>query len=406
MTKALQFDVVIVGGGLAGLSLYLALSRHGINAAVVECAKLAVDSQQENRGIALSKVSLDILSHLGLGSACRALSYPLEAIHVTEQGCFGSFTLRAKQAAVSHFGAVIDYNRLTSSIANACSEYTNGLFDEAKMEQACQQGQHWQVEIAQGENHRFWVHAPLLVAADGLHSPLRHALGINAKMHDYQQKALVTNISIQGTHQGVAYERFTPEGVLALLPFGQHKMKCVWTGDNQTVDHWMARSEASYLQILQKAFGYRLGAFIQLSQRITYPIWQLQAESLVGWRSVLLGSAANHMHPIAAQGFNVTMRDVAYLTELLFQAKKGTQDFGAPALLQSYTRLRQAEHQRVQQSIHQLHRLFHSQQPALRHIRRMGLMVGEYLPWVKHWITKQGMQGGQTPPQLAFGELS
>ncbi|MFN3786140.1 MAG: FAD-dependent monooxygenase, partial [Thiothrix sp.] len=243
----------------------------------------------------------------------------------------------------------------------------------------------------------------LLVVADGAQSSLRELLGIAVKRHDYQQTALIANVTTSAPHRNTAYERFTPQGPLALLPLTQGRYSLVWTHRTATLDATLQLSDADFLRKLQAEFGYRQGLFTNVGQRATYPLVLQKAEREVAGRALLIGNASHALHPVAGQGLNLGLRDVATLVDLLANAAHAGEDVGHAGLLQAYASQRQADYANVIPYTDALVRLFSNDFTPLAHARATALLVVDRLPWLRHWLARQNMGLRHSQARLTRG---
>jgi 2-octaprenyl-6-methoxyphenol hydroxylase len=234
--------------------------------------------------------------------------------------------------------------------------------------------------------------AKLIVACDGAQSAIRTALGIGAQERDYKQVAIVTAARAERPHAGVAYERFLPGGPLALIPKPDGRVGIIWTVPAEAAPEMLAWSDAEFMAELQTAFGMRLGKFLELGKRNGHPLSRVMSDALVAKRVIFAGNAAQALHPVAAQGFNLGLRDVATVAELAGAAE----DPGAPEVLDEYARRRAAERDTVAGFTDGLVRIFSNSIPGLAETRHWGLLALDLLPPVKRAVLRQnlGFAGG------------
>jgi len=383
--KKTHFDVVIVGGGLVGASLACALKEQNLTVSLID--KVVFSDPKpcdflDARALALSPTSIQILTAINIWHQLAAEAEPIVEIQISKQGRWSKTRLRAKEHQLPALGYVVNADRLNQVLNQSletipnlecfCPNAINHLFRNEKENT-------WTIQLNGGKT----VTTNLLVSAEGSGSYLRKHLGIEAKIYDYHQTAMVLNIELEQAHQGIAYERFTDTSSLALLPFGENRVKCVWALPTETIRALEKLSDDVLLREIQENFGYQLGQFVKLGRRVFYPLQSVQAESLYGDRTVFIGNAANTVHPVAAQGFNLGLRDVATLAERLVSAKKSTQDIGAVELLGAYANLRQNDHLKVLRFTHCL------AEPGI--LQWLGILACESLPSFKRWVTKQGL---------------
>ncbi|MCC5791361.1 MAG: FAD-dependent monooxygenase [Legionellaceae bacterium] len=386
-----QTDILIIGGGLTGASLLLALRDSPCSALMIDAKALATDDEQalEARSLALAPASLRILQQLGIGEAVKAAACPISSIHVSQQGAFGRSVLRAKAEPLGYVIAMHQLNRLL------LAALPTATIDAPAQVVRLNTEAHW-LEVRNAAGLRR-VHYQILVAADGARSMVRQQLAIPASSHDYQQEGIVANVALQRDHRQQAYERFTAQGPLALLPLGEKRMALVWAMAPAAAKAALQLSDSAFLQHLQRSFGYRLGRFSALGPRSSYPLFQVLARDCVQGNSVLIGSAAQHLHPVAGQGFNLALRDVATLAQSL--CKHGLQ----PRALRHYAQLRQHDRQVICRFTDGLVRMFSAPLPGLATLRGLGLLVFDQWPPLQEQLAQYARGFGGTPPDLACG---
>ena len=295
------YPVVIIGGGMAGASLALALANAGIKNAVFEAIAPETNAQPgfDDRTVALSAASLNILKKLGLEKDLYSVAAPIKTIHVSDQGHCGFARIDATECGVPALGAVIENWQLGQALNQAISkqpliEY-HAPAKVVDIEQSADEAT-LRIELNSGTEE---VKAGLVVLADGARSPLRQQLHIDAQVNDYHKSAIVCNLTTQLSHKNCAYERFTKDGPLALLPLTKNRMALVWSKPTKQAHELVELEESEFAEELEQAFGARLGRITKVGSRKSFPLIQLKAETLFRGRCVLIGNAAQSLHPIA-----------------------------------------------------------------------------------------------------------
>ncbi|HKX59244.1 MAG TPA: 2-octaprenyl-6-methoxyphenyl hydroxylase, partial [Steroidobacteraceae bacterium] len=332
MARSAACDVAIAGGGMVGLSLAAALAELPLEVAVIEPVAPDADAQPsfDSRTTALSNSSRRVLEGIGAWAAVAAGATPIRRIHVSERGSFGTAILTAEEQGVASLGHTVENRQLGRSLrARVAAQPRIGL-RHARVSAVTPGADALRLETDGGQS----LHARLVVAADGAQSAVRAALGIGAVVSDYAQHAVIAHVDTTRFHDHTAYERFTSEGPIAVLPIGEGRSAVVWTLAPDAARRALAIDDAMFLSELQAAFGFRLGRFTRVGRRQSYPLALTRAERLTAPRAVILGNAAQSLHPVAGQGFNLALRDVALLAELLADASGA--DPGDPALLGRY----------------------------------------------------------------------
>lgn len=311
--KALSFDIVICGGGHVGATLALALAQQNIRIALIDdAAKITHDS----RVFALSTVSQKFLASLEIWPLLQAQATPIEHMHFSNKGSFGAARLHAKDLQQENFGYMIAARTLQQTLNKALENSNVTIFTPAHVENFQTHEDHVDITLKTPVETKTLT-AHWLIGADGANSSVRKHACIGITTKDYQQKALVCLIDLEHSHQFTAYERFSGESTLALLPQTPWQSVLIWSAENATIDALMSLDEKNFLNALQQAFGYRLGKFMGLSARSSYPLTQIKADKVQAKRLLLIGNAAQSLHPVGAQGFNLVLRHIVLLTQLL-----------------------------------------------------------------------------------------
>jgi len=392
-----HYDLIIIGGGLAGASLACALKDSSLKIAVVEAFELNTDSQPcyDDRTVALSYGSRCIFDAMGLWSSLAPHAEAINTIHISDRGHFGVSRLTREQEGVEALGYVLENRNIGQQLYAAINESQDiRLFCPAELktlqQDAKKSGGRVSVEILI-DGKAQTLTAELLVAADGNNSQVMQLLNIGSSRKDYDQSALITNITPGKKHDNVAYERFTETGPLAFLPMTQNRCSVVWTLNPEQADYLYALDEADFLAQLQQRFGFRLGQFKKIGKRQIYPLFLQSASQMTQGRVAIIGNAAHSVHPVAGQGFNLALRDVALLAELIVDNKRVGDDIGSQSMLQQYVSLREEDINRVYRFTDVLVKTFSNSIPPLAHMRSLGLLMVDVLPDIKHQLALQSM---------------
>ena len=388
------FDIAIAGGGMVGATLALALRDSGLKLALVEPVAPGQPAQPsyDDRGIALSLASVRVLRHIGIWDQVRRTATPIRHVHVSEQSRFGCVRLDAERVGVDALGYVVVARELGGALWESLRGA--GAITALCPESVTQVEQRADSMLAQCSRSGP-LQCRLLVVADGVESSLRAQLGIGVARYDYQQTAIVANVTVGQPHSDTAYERFGVGGTLALLPLAGRHMVTVNCVASDAAPAWLALGDAEYCQRLVQRLGGRLGGIAQCGTRRTYALQRVLPERQVSGRALLLGNAAVNIHPNGAQGFNLALRDVAALAEML-AANTGT-DPGATSVLAAFAEGRRADHERVTMFSHGLARTFASDNFLSGVLRQTGLVLTDLLPPVKRelMLFGAGLRGRQ-----------
>ena len=385
-----RFHLAIVGGGLVGASLALALQAgakaHGWKIVLIEpfAPGNTYQPSYDARSSALSFGARQIYERLGLWQQISRRAEPILEIQVSDKGRFGAARLSSMQEGVPALGYVVENAWLGQCLWQGLDAdvITWRVPAEVKQMQALPDG--YRLTL----NDETQLDCDLAILADGGRSDLREQLGIGVRTTPYDQSALIANITPGEAHRGQAFERFTDEGPMALLPLPENRCALVWTRKPEEVKRLMALDDRSFLSELQGVFGYRLGALKQVGVRHTYPLSLIQAEEQVRSHLVVLGNAAHSLHPIAGQGFNLSLRDAASLAEALLASDAAPGDL---ATLQAYRDRQYLDQKLTVGFSDQVTRLFSNQQAAITAGRNIGLLGLDLLPSAKSWFARQAM---------------
>ncbi|MDH0712373.1 2-octaprenyl-6-methoxyphenyl hydroxylase [Acinetobacter johnsonii] len=398
----MQQEVIIVGGGMVGLSLALMLAKQNIAVKLLEAIKYPnyddenlapYHSSFDARNSALSRRTVQIYQELGLWRALQEHATPILEVNITEQGSFGKARLKAEQEKVESFGQVIENAWLGRVLLTEVQKQPLiELIDGVQVTQLTQDADMAYIDASRGEE-QLSLQAKLVIAADGRDSFCRKALGIGASEHDYDQVAIVTTVQTSKPHNHVGFERFSSLGPLALLPLpGEYRRSVVWPVKKGTEGEWLGdENDQHFLDALQETYGDRAGKFQKTGKRFSFRLSQVLADKQAVGRVVLMGNAAHTIHPVAGQGFNLCMRDahvlVRYLTEQIAQ----NADLGDAAMLQAYEASRLTDQQRVIKFCDSVVRGFSNSNPILKFIRNTGLVAFDTIPGIKPLVANYAM---------------
>lgn len=384
-----HFDVLVIGGGLVGASFACAMAGSGRRIGLVEALLPSTEPSPGavERTTALAWGSRALFERWGLWSAIAGEAAPIRHLHVSQQGRFGVTRVDHADYGVEALGYVLPNHALAGALYQRLGEdEAVSVIAPARFEYL-EPGED-QITLTISEDGRpRTLTTRLVVGADGAGSAVRSALGIGADIRDYDQQAVVASVRASRPPGDTAYERFTPAGPIAILPRSPETAALVWTLPTDEAAQRCADDEEAFLGALQAAFGQRLGHFDQLGPRGAYPLKRVICPRPIAERALLVGSAGHHLHPAAAQGFNLALRDVTVLAGLLQSAD----DPGDAALLETWREARRADQQRVSGFTDGIVRLFSNRLPGLGLARGLGLTGLELLPGIKHDMARRSM---------------
>lgn len=399
----MQEHVIIVGGGMVGLSLALMLAKVNIAVKLIEAIKYPdyrstelapYHSSFDARNTALSRRSVQIYQSLGLWDALQQHATPILEVHITEQGSFGKARLLADQEKVESFGQVIENAWLGRVLlTEVLKQPLIELVDAAKVTSLTQDAEQVYLNFDNAAGETQSLQAKLLIAADGRDSFCRQALGVGVDVHDYNQVAIVTAVETSKPHRQVGFERFSALGPLALLPLpGEYRRSVVWPVKTGTEHEWLGEeNDQHFLDALQKTYGDRAGKFIKTGRRFSFPLSQVLADRQAVGRVVIMGNAAHTIHPVAGQGFNLCLRDADVLLRFIDEQQQQHKDLGDPNILKAYEQARLSDQRRVIKFCDAVVRGFSHTNPALKLLRNTGLVAFDLIPGVKPLIASYAM---------------
>ena len=403
-----HYDVAIIGGGLVGASLACALSPLGLKTALVESAAFQGNSQPsyDDRTLALSASSCRILEGLGLWPELSANATPIRQIQVRELDRPGRVVMDPSELGLDRFGNVLEARVFGQVMADTLPALEHvdtycpaslTAFEEG--EQECRlhiEGVHGPAELR----------TRLAVGADGAESFLRETMGIETERYDYGQTAVICNVTPEQDHAGRAFELFTPSGPMAVMPHVEGRVGLIWCVPGEQVPALMALTEGDFMRRANARFGHRLGRFLKMGRRSSYPLKLVRARRDTGPRAVLIGNAAHAIHPVGAQGFNLGLRDVATLAEVLADALRSDSgaDVGSVELLRRYSEWRRPDQESTIAYSDGLARIYANPTPVVSLGRLAGLLAHAFVPSLRRQLAVRSMGFRGQIPRLARGE--
>lgn len=419
-----DFDLIIIGGGLVGASLACALTQSqpesSLRIAIIEAFPFTAGDDEfqpafDARSVALSYTSKQVFEGIGLWPSINKLGVaPIKKIHVSDRGHAGITRLNAADENVEALGYVVETRVIGKALFDAINKQTNvTLLAPAKLKNFNLLAEQAEVMIETGvgdDVESKTLTTKLLVAADGGDSVVRRLSGVRIKQRNYEQSAVIANVATDQPHNNQAFERFTDSGPLALLPMAstkdnENRFSLVWTIKSEQQEEMMAWDDETFLSKLQQRFGKRAGQFTQVSQRYAYPLSLMRAQEHVRERLAIIGNAAHTLHPVAGQGFNLGLRDVAALSQVIIDTLREdkSSDIGALSNLNTYAQWRRRDHIQTAMATDSLVRLFSNNFLPLAALRNLGLLVVDLVPPLKKVFARHAMGFVGKLPRLSRG---
>jgi 2-octaprenyl-6-methoxyphenol hydroxylase len=395
-----SYDIVIVGGGMVGISLALLLAeqQHSWKILLLEAQAYQQSGGTEDRpsfdarSTALSWSSRKIFEAAGLWSALQSQASKIEKIHVSDRGHIGLTRIDAEEAGVEALGYVLENRWIGSVLLERLATSSVEVLAPARVATIKPLKQGMRLTLEDSDQ---CIESSLVVIADGANSQTAQKTGIHSNQKPYGQQGIIANIALEKPHSGVAYERFTDQGPMAMLPLGNHEgsPRCalVWTQPTAIAEQLMAATDEEFLSALQECFGYRLGMLKRVGERHSYPLALTTSTEQVRRNLVVLGNAAHSLHPVAGQGFNLSLRDVAVLADVLGSARSCGDDFAALETLESYQKQQLADQQNTLVFSDNLPKLFAQPSSAVALGRNSGLLMMDLIPSLRGRFAQFGM---------------
>lgn len=402
-----SYDIIIAGGGFAGGTLALALSRHappGFRVALIDAAPQK-SKQRDARGLALSAGAKSLLDAIGLWSKLAAGAQVIKSIELTDGPLNASLRphllgFEAEMRSDSPRAHLVEAGTLLAAISETVkAESAIDLFTPDTVQSFETDAFGVKAHLTSGQI----LGAPLLVAADGQRSQLREQAGIKCIGWSYPQRGIVVTVAHERPHHGKAVQHFLPAGPFAMLPLKGNRSSIVWTEEDAKVDDLM-KDDETFLKELERRFGRRLGKIAIEGSKQSFPLSFQMARAFVGDRLALIGDAAHVVHPLAGQGLNIGLRDVAALTEMIIDRLRLGLDIGSPTTLEAYQRWRRFDSAFSGTVMDGLNRLFSNDNAPLRAIRDLGLGLVDRAPALKRFLVREAAGVTGDVPRLMRGD--
>jgi 2-octaprenyl-6-methoxyphenol hydroxylase len=387
----MKFDLIIVGGGMVGAALACALRESNLKIALIDAAPASFN---DPRLIALNHSSCNLFQNLNLWSQLQPYAAAIHEVHASYRGHFGTTRITAAEMNLKTLGHVVPAKFINSVLYDALKNIE--VFRPATLKNLHQQKDVVTLDVEMNSEIKT-LEGKLIIGADGTHSTVRKLLNIPTETVDYQQSAIVTHTQLQRSHRHIAYERFHETGAIAMLPLQENEVATIWSDSNENVSALMQLSDEAFLEKLQKQFGYRLGRLQKISKRFVFPLQMIKAQKQIQDRVILIGNAAHTLHPVAAQGLNLALHEVAALAECF--AKSLPDDFSQQNMLNDLTQ----QHASIRLS-HYLPRIFTSEFFLVAAARQLGMIGLDVCSFAKKRFAKQAMGQAGVVPNLVLSD--
>lgn len=402
-----DYDIAIIGGGLVGASLGCALAGTRMRVAVIEAVAFKSDSQPsyDDRILAIAQGSKRILDAIGVWSEIAATdATPIKTIHISDRGLFGFTRLDHASHGVEALGYAVPARVLGLALIRQLEHAPQvTIMCPARVSDIEMQSDRVNLAVASSSQNIERLNARLVVFADGAESDLRGRLGFEAGVCDYNQSAVLTVVTPERAHNNRAYERFTDSGPLALLPTSGNRYGVVWTAREEQLKDLLECSNSDFLHRLQQRFGDRLGMLRKPGKRRSYPLSFLKVKHPVQYRAVVVGNAAHTVHPVAGQGFNLGLRDVSALAQVVYDAHEDGLDIGDMKILDGYRQWRARDVDRVGWFTDGLIRVFANDSFSLGLLRNAAMVGVDLVPPLQRALVRRTMGLAGKLPRLSRG---
>lgn len=400
MTK--QYDVVIAGGGMVGMSMAIALAREGLAIGVIEKDLLPsqLEANFDGRVSAIALGSSRILDNIGVWEGMKPYAEPIRDIRVSDGDTPFFLHYDHHEVGDDPFGYIVENRYIRHALHSVGEKFSNlTIFDQTSISEFKEDGQRILVSLQGRQGND--ITCRLLIGADGKHSVIRRLSGIGVTHWDYKQTAIVCTIAHEKSHNGLAQERFLPTGPFAVLPMQHNRSSLVWVEPDDRVDIYLQLPDEEFVQEIKERVGDYLGDIRVEGKRFSYPLSLMHAKTYVGKRLALIGDAAHGIHPIAGQGVNLGFRDIAVLAELIVEPFKLGMDIGAEDVLAHYQRWRRLDNVTMLAATDGMNRLFSNRVIPIQLARGFGLWAVGKMPPLKRFFMKHAMGLTGDQPILA-----
>ena len=401
--KQPDYDVIIVGGGMVGMAAAIVMSQLNLKVCLLESVQSENKQHPsyDDRTLVVNRASQCFWENIGIWNSLKQHLIPINKVHVSNKGHFGTVSFDKETLKVSALAHIIEAKVLGMALKQKIQTIDNiSVICPAQMQSFNSSTQVIEIEYKiDDKNHK--ITSRLMLAADGVQSSIRSQLGLKTQVKSYKRTAIICNITPEFKHNNCAYERLTKTGPTAMLPFVNNRCGFVWSVEQQSADALLKLSDTEFLQAAQKQFGYRLGCFLKVGRRSSYPLYLIEVPLQVKSRVILLGNAAHAMSPVSAQGLNLAVRDVAALNDVINEYLKSDDDIGADKLLNLYQDSINTDQKQTMRYTDDLMGWFKIDESLVNTFRSAGLVLLDQLKPAKNALfTRASGYRGSTPRLL------
>jgi 2-octaprenyl-6-methoxyphenol hydroxylase len=384
-------DIVIVGGGIVGMAAAIALSQLKLKIVLIENFEPVDNTHQsyDDRTLVVNQASINFWSNIGVWKELKNDVTPIKSVHVSNKGNFGSCLFSASEFNLDQLASIVESKKLGFCLRDkVVNSDTIDLICPANVTNFQSNGNTINITYQQN-NQSHTIESKLMLAADGIRSHIRKTLKLETNVSSYDRTAIVCNVTPENNHNFQAFERLTSTGPTALLPFVNNRCGLVWSVPNKIANTILAKSDNEFLGLAQKQFGYRLGRFIKVGKRSTYPLYLVEVPKQVKQRVILIGNAAHGMSPVSAQGLNLAVRDLSRLVDVINLAIKKQIDIGSDKVLAQYQSSIEEDQNQTMNYTDDLMNWFKLDYPIINTIRSSSLIFIDKIKPMKEELFKK-----------------